>query len=79
MLSALVADRGRASRGQSSRAGVLKRAQPCPGRLLNPVETVKTTYTPVVRIWYLATKTAALHGRIGMHNSPPRPGPSRSR
>eukprot|EP00966_Prymnesium_polylepis_P292748 6760954-Prymnesium_polylepis.1 len=42
MLNALVAGhRGRASRAAG---GVLKCAHPWPGRLPNPVETVKTTY-----------------------------------
>jgi hypothetical protein len=38
-------------------------------RLPNPVEMVEPNpLISVEHIWYLVTKTAALHGRIGPHN-----------
>eukprot|EP00966_Prymnesium_polylepis_P261781 6047176-Prymnesium_polylepis.1 len=69
MLSALVAGhRRRASRAPGGSAQMC--AHQWPGRLPNPVETVRNHL--VVHIWYLVTKTAALHaprdGRIGTHS-----------
>eukprot|EP00966_Prymnesium_polylepis_P055176 1275667-Prymnesium_polylepis.1 len=51
-------------------AEVLKWAHPWPGRLPCPKSgrNGRTHLRTVEHIWYLVTKTAALHGRIGPHN-----------